>query len=240
MPIYNLTKSVDPVLEVNLNEGEAIGAERHAMVAMDETLSLTGKARGGFFSALSRKLLNDESFFQQSIVAEKGAGTVMLSPVLPGDIALLDVGECNYMISDGSFLAADSTVEFETKSQGLGRAILGNSGGLFVLHAKGSGTCAVSGFGSIREVTVTRDRPVIVDNGHLVAWDSSLQYGLAFDTGHKGFFGSLLTSQFSGEGIVLKFTGEGKIYVCSRNKGGFLEWIFGNQPQKKTTSANNK
>ncbi len=33
---------------------------------------------------------------------------------------------------------------------------------------------------------------------------------------------------------MLKFRGTGKVLVCSRNKGGFLDWILGNMPAQKT------
>lgn len=69
MPSITVSGSIDPLLSVVLNKGESIFAERNAMVSMDATLALTGRAKGGFFSALSRKVLNDESFFQQKIEA---------------------------------------------------------------------------------------------------------------------------------------------------------------------------
>jgi len=30
----------------------------------------------------------------------------------------------------------------------------------------------------------------------------------------------------SGEGVVNRFSGNGTVYVCSRNRGGFLNWIL--------------
>lgn len=69
MPRITVSGSIDPLLSVVLDKGESIFAERNAMVSMDSTLALTGRAKGGLFSALSRKVLNDESFFQQKIEA---------------------------------------------------------------------------------------------------------------------------------------------------------------------------
>ena len=81
MPSITVSGSIDPLLSVVLNKGESIFAERNAMVSMDATLALTGRAKGGFFSALSRKVLNDESFFQQKIEAVDGPGEVLLTPL---------------------------------------------------------------------------------------------------------------------------------------------------------------
>lgn len=231
---FEITGSVDPLLSVTLEKGEKVLAESNAMVAMDGDLSLKGRSRGGIMKSLARKLLNDESFFQQYVEAEKGPGSVLLAPNIPGDIRILDVGEHQYMVSDGAFLAATEEVELEVKSQGLGRAFLGDSGGFFVMTTDGRGQIAVSGFGSVRELEVKEGQSLIVDNGHLVAWDASLDYELSLNTSHSGLFGKLVNSQITGEGIVLKFRGQGKVIVCSRNKGGFIDWIFA---QEKTDKA---
>ena len=233
MAAFEITGGVDPLLTVKLEKGEAILAESNAMVAMDSVLSLKGKTRGGIMASLARKFMNDESFFQQRIEADDEPGTVLLAPNLPGDVCILDVGPVQYLLSDGSFLACTEGVSLASKSQGLGRALLGNSGGFFVMGTEGSGRIAVSGFGSIREIEVTPDHPVTVDNGHLVAWDKNLSYDLSLNTGKHSILGKLVNSQTTGEGIVLKFRGSGKILVCSRNKGGFLDWIMGNIRMQK-------
>lgn len=230
---FEITGGVDPLLSVELERGEKVLAESNAMVAMDGDLSLKGRTRGGLMSSIARKFLNDESFFQQYVEAEKGPGRVLLAPNLPGDIRLLDVGERQYMVSDGAFLAATEDVELNVKSQGLGRAVLGDSGGFFVMKTDGCGQIAVSGFGSVRELEVKDGQALVVDNGHLVAWDAELDYELSLNTSHSGLLGKLVNSQITGEGIVLKFRGCGKVIVCSRNKGGFLDWIFANSRTEK-------
>ncbi len=233
MPQLTVTGSIDPLLCVELQKGESIFAERNAMVAMDETLALTGTARGGLFSAISRKLLNDETFFQQKIEARDGPGRALLTPTLPGDLAILKLDGHEYMVADGAYLASTEGVEIEVKSQGLGRAVLGDSGGFFIMKATGAGELVASGFGSMRAITLDGTRSVFVDNGHLVAWDAALDYELALNTSKRGFFGKLLHSQTSGEGVVLKFSGKGTLYVCSRNRGGFVDWLFSQQPQQQ-------
>ena len=175
MAQFDISGSVDPLLSVTLNKGESLFAESNAMVAMDGTLSLSGRTKGGFFKSLARKFLNDETFFQQKITAE-------------------DEG---------------------------GRALLGNSGGLFVMATEGEGRVAVSGFGSVRRIDISDSQKLIVDNGHLLAWEKSLDYELSINTSRSGLLGKLVSSQTTGEGIVLKFKGPGAVYVCSRNKGGF-------------------
>ena len=88
MPAFEVSGNVDPIVKVHLKFGETVYCESGAMVAMDEHLSLTGKSRGGLASSLGRKMLNDESFFQQKISAEREEGDVLISPVLAGDVTL--------------------------------------------------------------------------------------------------------------------------------------------------------
>ncbi len=230
---FEFDGGIDPLLRVSLEPGEKIAAESGSMVAMDRSLSLKGKMKGGFFRSLARKVLNDETFFQQWIEAEKEPGEALLAPNLPGDLRVLKVGERQYRLSDGAFLAATEGVEITTKMQSIGRALLAESGGLFIMSTAGEGEVVVSGFGSIRELDVSRDRPILVDNGHLVAWDQALDYELTLNTSRSGLIGKLVQSQLSGEGIVLKFKGEGKVYVCSRSKTGFLDWLSGSNEESK-------
>ena len=233
---FEVSGSIDPLLTADLEEEDVILAESNAMVAMDMTLSLEGKARGGVMQSFARKYLNDETFFLQKIRAQEGPGRVLLAPNIPGDIRLLDVGDAQYFLSDGSYLASTAAVSIRTKTQSIGRALLGGSGGLFIMQTEGRGRIAVSGFGSMAEIEVRPGHPVIVDNGHVVAWDSSLAYELSLSTGQTGFFGKVVNSQTTGEGVVIRFSGRGKVLVCSRNRSSFLDWVYSKFPAEKFVS----
>ena len=217
----------DPFLHIKLNKGEKINCESNAMVTMDTTLELKGKMQGGLLSSLARKMVNGESFFTQAIEAVGGYGETLLSPELPGDLQLLECkGNKQYILNDGAFLASEATVNMTVKTQGIGQALFGGTGGFFVTQTSGQGQLAVSGFGTMMDLEVTDSNPMIVDNYHVVAWDSNLQYELSLSTQKSsGIMGNLVNSLTSGEGIVTKFRGNGKVYVCSRNRGSFVAWM---------------
>ncbi len=226
MPVFTITGDVDPFLHVSLRRGESISCESDAMVMMEATLDLTGRMQGGFLQAMMRRLANGESFFQQHIQAVRGDGDCLLSPSLPGAMQVLDVGKVQYCISDEAYLAATDGVQVTAQMQNLGNALFGGTGGFFIGRSSGSGQLVVSGFGSIFSIDVSPDKSVVIDNGHVVAWDSSLHYELAASTSQgQGLLGSLVNSVASGEGIVLKFSGNGQVIVCSRNRSGFLTWL---------------
>jgi uncharacterized protein (TIGR00266 family) len=226
MPTFTVTGDVDPFLHVSMRQGETIYCESDAMVMMESTLDLKGKMRGGLGSALMRTFANGESFFQQHIEATRGNGDCLLSPTLPGAMQIVDCGPSGqYIISDGAFVAASSGVELKVRTQSLGNALFAQSGGFFVTETSGSGQVVVSGFGSMSMLEVEPGKDAIIDNSHVVAWDSTLRYEISVTTGQSsGFLGNLINSQTSGEGIVLRFSGRGKIYVCSRNRAAFKAW----------------
>ncbi|MBA5605663.1 TIGR00266 family protein [Duganella sp. FT3S] len=225
MPAFTVTGDVDPFLHVSLAHGEKIYCESDAMVMMEAALDLRGKVTGGIGAALMRRFANGESFFQQHIEAVRGAGDCLLSPTLPGAMQVVDVGPRQYMLSDGAFVAASSGVELRVRTQNLGNALFAQSGGFFITETAGSGQVVVSGFGSISQLEVTPGRDVVIDNAHVVCWDSALHYEMSITTGGGGgFLGNLINSQTSGEGMVLRFSGQGKVLVCSRNREAFLNW----------------
>lgn len=231
MAQFTVTGDVDPFLHISLQSGEKIYCESNAMVMMEAALDLKGKMTGGLGSALMRRLANGESFFQQHIEAVRGDGDCLLSPTLPGAIQILDVGDTSYMITDGAFVAAESGVNLNVRSQSLGTAVFGQTGGFFICEATGYGKLAVSGFGSSFVMDVEPGKDIIIDNSHVVAWDSRLHHEISVATQNSGgLLGQLVNSVTSGEGMVLKFSGKGKVIICSRNRENFISWLLKGMP----------
>lgn len=226
MATFTVTGEIDPFLHVSLKRGEKIYCESNAMVMMENTLELKGKMTGGLGSALMRRFANGESFFQQHIEASHGDGDCLLSPTLPGAIEVLEVGVCSYMITDGAFVAAESGVNLNVRTQGIGSALFGQTGGFFICEATGSGQLAVSGFGSSFALDVMPGKAITIDNAHVVAWDSRLHHEISVATQGGGLLGQLVNSVTSGEGMVLKFSGQGKVIICSRNRENFASWLI--------------
>ena len=231
MPVFSVTGDVDPFLHVSMKQGETIYCESDAMVMMETALDLKGKMTGGLGSAIMRRFANGESFFQQHIEAVRGSGDCLLSPTLPGAIEVVDVGARQYLLNDGAFVAATSGTEMKVRTQGIGNALFAQSGGFFVMETAGTGQVVVSGFGSMFQLDVEPGKDVVIDNSHVVCWDNSLKYEISVTTGGGnsgggigGFLGNIVNSVTSGEGIVLRFSGSGKVFICSRNRDAFLKW----------------
>ena len=90
--------------------------------------------------------------------------------------------------------------------------------GVVFLRISGTGDLFFNSYGGIQAVPVNGS--FIVDNGHMVAFDS----GLDFKIRKAG--GGLLGLFASGEGLVTEFRGTGNVYIQSRNLGSLIGWLI--------------
>lgn len=205
-------------VKVRLKQGEMIKAESDAMVAMSSTIDVEGKLEGGIFAGLGR-LLAGEKFFFQKLVAKRGPGEVLLAHSIPGEIKALELdGSNNYVLQKDGFFAASDTIKISTKVQNLARGLFSGEG-FFVLKVSGEGTLFVSSYGAIHTIDVPPGEEIIIDNGHLVAWPDGMFYRL--EKASAGWISSFT----SGEGIVCRFKGPGRVLIQTRNPSGFGSWV---------------
>ncbi len=221
MATFTVEGDIDPFLRCEM-DGEAIYCESDAMAMMDDALELSATTRGGIGEGLKRALLLGESFFLQKIETARGPGSCLLAPAFCGGLKVIDLERGQrVMVGDRSFVACAAGVEIRRSFQRLGQAFFGQTGGLIIMSAEGKGQLAVAGKGKIATVKCSPANPLTVDAGHVVAWDGNLGYEITLKTGRRrarGMASTLANSAFSGEGIVLRFTGEGHIHICSRPK----------------------
>jgi uncharacterized protein (TIGR00266 family) len=213
-----------PLVHLHLAQGEEVRIENGAMVYHNGKVRLDGKMNsggsggfGGALKALARSAVSGESFFVTTVVGLADGAQIALAPGSVGQIVELDIGDKQYRLNDKAFLACDSTVNYNMISQGLGKAVFGGSGGLFVMETNGRGKMLINSYGDLVELTVDGTQPLVVDNFHVVAWESTLNYQIRAASGLVGFT--------SGEGLVNEFQGVGKVYIQTRNASGLYDLI---------------
>jgi len=208
-----------PVVAVTLQKGESIKAESDAMISMDNTLDVQGKMEGGIFKGIVRKVLTDESLFLQRIVATRGKGDAIIGHPLPGGILDIELdGSYDLIVKKGGFLAATEDIQVDSKMQGFSKGLFSKEG-FFLVKLSGRGTAFISSYGVIHPISLEDGQEIIIDNGHLVAWPSYMNYRL--ERASKGFVSSFT----SGEGIVCRFRGPGTVLIQTRNLESFQGWI---------------
>ncbi len=234
MATFEILGSTDPFVKAHLQQGEAIFAEGGAMAAMDDVIDLSGKARGGMLKSIARAAVTGESFFMQEAVAERGAGSMLLAPGYPGEVRLIDMDNDEWSLTDGAFLCGDHALEISTRrNKSIGASIFGGSGGFFIMSVSGTGTLAVSALGAIQEMEVPAGGELVVDSGHVLAWPSSVEMKASLTTKQgSGLLGKVVGAVTTGEGVVLRFTGQGKVLVSSRAQPAFIGWLSSRLPSK--------
>ena len=208
--------------KVELQHGEAIRAEAGAMIGMSTSLNMQTGMTGGLGSGLKR-MFGGESFFQNTFTAQNGPGEVLLAHSLPGDIEVMELPQTGLFIQSTSYIAAHTGVNVATEVGGFKNWFGGE--GLFVLRATASGpgqSVVFGAFGGIQMLPC--DGSLLIDNGHLVAWDTTLTHELV--KSGSGFISSFL----SGEGLAFRFRGQGRIWIQTRNPKEFGQSIAGRLP----------
>lgn len=213
-------------LYVKLQPNQTVLVESGAMAAMDSCIKMKSKAKGGLLKGLGR-VLGGESLFMSEFTAEGRPGELMISPGVPGDIQhyYLEGGN-SLMVQSSGFVAASPTVTIDTQFQGFKGFFSGES--LFLLKVTGSGDFWFSSYGAILEIPVSGE--YVVDTGYIVAFEDTLKYqvemlgGLSFKGLRKGVLG--------GEGLVCRFSGQGRLWVQSRQLYPFINFLHTFRPVK--------
>ena len=205
------------MMTANLKPGEQIKVEPGAMVAQSDEMSMktgmsSGGGLGGFMKSMVRSAFGGESFFVNTYSAGPTGGWISMAPSAPGDINSFDLspGEAFYM-QGGAFMASEVNVEVSTKFQGA-KSLFSREGAFF-LRAETQGVPGkvfYTSYGAMKEIEVTPDTPIKIDNGHVVAFTEGLSYNISKVKG----LGSFL---FGGEGFTLDFQGSGKVWIQTRN-----------------------
>lgn len=206
------------MLKVYLEESQSIKAESGAMIAMSNTIDVEGKMEGGVLGGLGR-MLSGEKFFFQTLVARRGPGEVLLAHAIPGDIQAIEMdGSHDYVLQKDGFFAGTDSLTVSTKMQNLAKGLFSGEG-FFVIKVSGRGTLWVSSYGAIHPLDIPPGGEMIIDNAHLVAWPDGMAYTI--EKASSGWISSIT----SGEGLVCRFRGPGRVLIQTRNPGGFGDWV---------------
>ena len=196
------------VSDLSPNQARFIAHRRN--VDIDVTTSSGGS--GGLLGGMKRLLAKEHFFFSTYSTNDGRPGEVGLAPTHQGEVFLIDVDpSTNWMCAGGSYLGSDPKLKIDTKFQGLKGFVTGES--LVFVEVSGTGPLLVSAFGRLVESEV--EDSLTVDTGHLVAFESTLQYSIT----KAGT--SWIQSWLAGEGIVMNFTGRGRILTQSHNPKEF-------------------
>jgi uncharacterized protein (TIGR00266 family) len=213
MNIEILSGPGNAAAKVVLEPKEVLTSEGGAMIAMSDDMQITTttmKKNSGNVLGAVKRMLAGESFFLNHFTSVRG-GEVYLATTLPGDMKVFDLQNENLILQGGSFVSCSEGVNVDMTFQGFKN--LFSREGLFWLNLNGKGKVIFNSFGAIYPIEV--DGEYIVDTGHIVAFNESLNFTLS--KSGKSWINSLL----GGEGLVCKFRGKGTVWCQSHNVSSF-------------------
>lgn len=182
------------------------------MIAMSPTITLKGAVKLNF-----KKLVVGGEIATSMFT---GPGELLLGPHMLGDITSIRLtGQESWSVGHDGFLACTQGVVKEYKRQGISKAIFSGEG-LWVYKISGVGLLWITSFGAIIRKDLVEGEKYIVDNGHLVAWNT--KYVL-----ERVASGGIISGLAAAEGLVCKFTGPGTVFIQTRNAKAFAAYMTG-------------
>jgi uncharacterized protein (TIGR00266 family) len=203
------------VARLTLDTNETVTCEVGAMIAMSTGFTVETSASrrgGGGLWAGMKRMVAGENFFLNHFTARAGAQSLIIGPVMCGDVVHRPLRGESLIVQGSSWLASGPGVAMDASYQGLGKALFSGES-VFWIKCSGQGDLFLNSFGAIYEIQV--DGSHVVDSGHIVAFDDTLQ----FSVGKLG--DSWLDTFLSGEGLVCHFRGQGTLYCQSHSPPSF-------------------
>jgi uncharacterized protein (TIGR00266 family) len=210
---------------LHLDVGESVSAEAGAMMAMSPAVDISTSTQGGMLKGLRRSILGGESFFMNRFRATGPDAHVVVAPALPGDIVMWPLTGNTVYLQSGSYLASPGTIDVDSKWGGAKTFF--SREGLFMLKCEGHGDLVVSSYGAIQAIDLAAGQQYVVDTGHMVGWDGGVGYEV-----HK--VGNWKSTMLGGEGLVVRLTGPGRIFIQTRSPDSSIDWLVPKLPTQRS------
>jgi uncharacterized protein (TIGR00266 family) len=205
--------TVLPVLQVELNPGEAIFAESGELSWMSTSIAMkTGTQFGGGGGGMGvlKRAMGGASIFMTEYLAEGAPGFVSFAAKMPGQIFPIDVtpGQ-SYLVHRHGFVCGPHGIELSIGfQQKLGAGVFGGEG-FRLQKVSGQGQAWIELSGEIVSYDLGPGDVLRVHPGHVGLFQDSVQFDITTVKGIKNKI-------FGADGIFLaQLTGPGRIWLQS-------------------------
>lgn len=205
------------LLTVKIPAGKTLKVEASAMATMDTNMIMKTKMKGGL-----GRFLGGESLFINEFSAENGSAEISIAPSSPGDISHKYLNNETIFLQNSAYVASAPSILVESKWQGLTKGFFSGES-MFLVKCSGTGDLWFNSYGGIIELNI--EDGYVIDTGHIVAFTEGLTYEIGRLGGYKSLF-------LSGEGLVCRFKGSGKIWIQTRKVMPFAWFLNPFRPAK--------
>ncbi|WP_296858501.1 TIGR00266 family protein [uncultured Methanobrevibacter sp.] len=203
---YEIKGGAFPIVICTLQKGETLKNETGAMAFMTSDMTMETSSPGGVLKGLGR-VLSGDTMFLNFFTAESDNQKIGFSAHFPGKIIPIHLNGSNSIIGQkNAFLASEESVNYDVVfHKKLGTGIFGGEG--FVLQKfTGEGTLFLEVDGETIEKELQPGETVLLDPGHIAAFEESVDYDIERVKGAKNVL--------FGEGLFFaKLTGPGKVWI---------------------------
>jgi uncharacterized protein (TIGR00266 family) len=163
-----------PMLEMQLQQGEAVYTESGGMAWMSDGIDMETSGRGGIGKMLGRALAG-ESLFLTTYTCRASQATIVFTPESPGHIIPVPLQAGHSIIAQkDAFMVAEDDVQIEMHfRKRLGAGIFGGEG--FILQKlTGPGTAFVEISGEVHQYELQSGQIMKVDPGHIAMYEPTV------------------------------------------------------------------
>jgi uncharacterized protein (TIGR00266 family) len=205
---YEISGSTMQTVSIDLEAGETVFSQTHAMAWMTDGVDMHTNTGGGLFAGLKRAM-SGGSFFVTQYTAERRA-QVAFAPRFPGNILPMRLAAGQSLICrKETFLCAEQSVTLEIAlQQRLGAGFFAGEG--FILQrVTGPGVVFLDLSGEVVEKELAPGERLLVHAGHIGIQEPTVSTDIQMIRGFRNIL-------FGGEGLFLAtLTGPGKIWLQS-------------------------
>ncbi len=230
---YEISGTVMQTVSIDLNPGEAVYSQTHAMAWMTDAVAMDTHTGGGLFAGLKRAM-SGGSLFVTTYSAAGRTGHIAFAPRFPGKILPVRLAPGESLICrKETFLCAETSVTLEIAlQQRLGAGFFAGEG--FILQrVTGPGTVFLDLSGEVIEKTLAPGEHLLVHAGHIGIQDPSVTTDIQMVRGFRNVL-------FGGEGLFLAtLTGPGRIWLQSMPILNLAEEIARHMPGESRGRSGN-
>jgi uncharacterized protein (TIGR00266 family) len=205
---YEISGTVMQTVSIDLDRGERIFSQTHAMAWMSDGIGMDTHTGGGLFAGL-RRAMSGGSLFITEYSTEQG-GHIAFAPRFPGKILPVQLAPGQSLICrKETFLCAEASVTLDIAlQQRLGAGIFAGDG--FILQrVTGPGTAFLDLSGEVVEKVLAPGERLRVHAGHIGIQEPTVSTDIQMIRGFRNVL-------FGGEGLFLAtLTGPGRIWLQS-------------------------
>ncbi|MCE7871847.1 TIGR00266 family protein [bacterium CPR1] len=198
------------VAHLYLTEGQTVRAEQGALVAMSPNVELHADTSEGVVQLLQEAgKKTRRTQFSNLYTPRNGGGKVILAPMLPGSIEVLNLEHRTFHVSSAAFLACSPELELDIEIANASTFFSAND--LFLFGISGTGMLMLGAYGGCHNLTLQAGESLALDTGHVLAFEAHTRYKL--EKAAK----SALVSMMTQETLVAVFEGPGSVLIQTRN-----------------------